>query len=124
MALAVPIDARPGPMPPRLRVRARDSFAAADAKLDRQLRYRPPHEVDRRRFANWARRAGDDARAGRRAALRGDVATLTWIRDRFAHTLRPVARVRLDRWLTELEEAVADGDVDRVDLPHGIYRGR
>ncbi len=124
MALAVPIDARPGRMPPRLKVRARDSFAAADAKLDRQLRYRASDDVDRRRFANWARRAREDARAGRGAALRGDVATLTWLRDRFAHMLGPVARTRLDRWLTELEEAVADGELDRVHLPHGIHRGR
>jgi hypothetical protein len=123
MALAVPIDARSGPMPPRLRLRAGDSFAAADAKLDRQLLYRPRVEVDRKRFELWARRARRDARAGRRAALRGDVATLKWIRDRFAHTLDPVPRTRLDRWLTELEEAVAEGDVDRVHLRHGIHGG-
>ena len=124
MALAVPIDARPGPPPPGSKVRAGDSFATADAKLDRRLRYRPPEEIDRGRFRLWARRARHDARAGRVGAVRGDVATLKWIRDRFAHTLQPVARVRLDRWLTELEEAVADGELDRVHLPHGIYRGR
>ena len=86
-------------------------FAVADAALDLQLQYRPPAEIDRERFELWTRRARRDADARRRAALRGDVATLTWIRDRIAASLDVLDRVRLDRRLGELEADVADGDL-------------
>ena len=89
--------------------RSGDRFAIADATLDLQLQYRPPAEIDRDRFELWARRARLDARAGRRAALRGDVATLTWICDRIAAHLGPVERVRLDRHLGRLESDAASG---------------
>ena len=66
---------RPGPAPPRLVAalrrarRSGDRFAIADAKLDLQLQHRPPTEIDRDRFALWARRARHDAlaRPARRA---------------------------------------------------------
>jgi hypothetical protein len=117
MAIAVPIDAGPGPAPPRLAAamrrarRSGDRFAIADARLDLRLQHRPPEEIDRRRFALWTRRARDDARAGRRAALRGDAATLTWIRDRIARSIDPVDLVRLDRRLNGLEQAASEGDL-------------
>jgi hypothetical protein len=103
-------------VPPRLAppmtraLRARDAFAVADAALDLQLQYRPPQDVDRDRFALWARRARVDAAARSLGALSGDTATLTWIRDRIARSLDPVALARLDRRLGALESAAADGD--------------
>jgi hypothetical protein len=88
----------------------RAAFATADSALDLQLQYRPQPAIDRDRFALWARRARIDAAARAGAALSGDVATLTWIRDRIARSLAPVALARLDRRLGELESAVADED--------------
>jgi hypothetical protein len=107
-------------VPPRLAapmtraLRRRAPFAIADAALDLQLQYRPREAVDRDRFALWARRTRIDARAGRLAAVRGDTATLTWIRDRIAGSLGPVRLARLDRRLTELESAVADDELSAV----------
>ncbi len=90
------------------------AFAVADAALDLQLQYRAPAAVDRDRLVLWARRAGADAAARSLPALRGDAATLTWIRDRIARSLDPVALVRLDRRLTGFESAVADGDFAEI----------
>jgi ribosomal protein S7 len=81
------------------------------AALDLQLRYRPPAEIDRARFGLWARQVAVDAAAGRRAAVSGDVATLEWIRDRFARTLDAVALTRIDTRLERLRADVADGDL-------------
>jgi hypothetical protein len=39
------------------------------------------------------------------------VATLTWIRDRIAHSLDSNVRVRVDRRLIELQADVADGEL-------------
>ena len=89
----------------------RSAFAVADAALDLQLQYRPPERIDLERFELWARRARVDATAGSLAAVRGDAATLTWIRDRIARSLDPVALARLDRRLGALESAAADGEL-------------
>jgi hypothetical protein len=80
----------------------------ADATLDLQLQYRQPTDIDRGRFALWVRRALLDATAGHRPRLRGDVATLTWIRDRIARSLDSLDLVRVDRRLAELQADVAD----------------
>jgi hypothetical protein len=94
-------------------VRARHAaLAVTDATLDLQLRYRPPAEIDRARFKLWARRALIDARAGNRPGLSGDVATLTWIRDRFAREIDTLQLVRIDRRLAELQADVADRELD------------
>jgi hypothetical protein len=95
----------------RRRFEARSAaLDVAQATLDLRLRYRPPTEIDRARFALWARQARLDAAARHRSALSGDVATLTWIRDRIARSLDSVDVVRIDRRLAELEANVADGD--------------
>jgi hypothetical protein len=82
-----------------------------DATLDLRLRYRPPAEIDRARLALWARQALVDASAGNRPGLSGDVATLTWIRDRIARSIDALQLVRVDRRLTELQANVADDDL-------------
>jgi hypothetical protein len=97
--------------PMRRALRKSDAFGVADAALDLQLQYRPPAQIDRERLVVWARRARADARAGRRAALSGDAATLTWIRDRIARDIDAIDRVRLDRRLGDLEAAAADGEL-------------
>jgi len=87
------------------------AIAVAQAGLDLQLRYRPPAEVDRARFGLWARRLLVDAAADDVAGATGDVATLEWIRDRFAHTLGKVERTRIDTELGELRTSMIDGDL-------------
>jgi hypothetical protein len=83
----------------------------AQATLDLLLRYRQPAEIDRSRFALWAQQARVDASARHRSALSGDVATLTWIRDRIARSFDSVDVVRIDHRLTQLEANVADDEL-------------
>jgi hypothetical protein len=99
------------------------ALATADAALDLQLQYRTPAEIDRDRFELWARRARIDAVARTRPALRGDVATLTWIRDRIARSVERIDRVRIDHRLTELEAAVADDDLAAAAKAAAALRG-
>lgn len=86
------------------RSRTTAGHAALDvayASLDLELRHRPPAEIDRERFGIWARRLQLDAASGRAGPVSGDVITLGWIRDRFAHTL-PTGAV------TAIRDALAD----------------
>ena len=59
----------------------------ARSTLDLELRYRPPAEIDR------------------------DLATLEWIRDRFAHALENVDITRIDAHLGELRTSLGDEDL-------------
>jgi hypothetical protein len=89
----------------------RAAIGVGQSSLDLQLRHRHPAEVDRERFELWARQLPVDAAAGDAAAVRGDLATLEWIRDRFANTLDKVDRTRIDTHLSELRTKVTDGDL-------------
>jgi hypothetical protein len=101
-----------GAVAKRRPLRARNaSLDVSNAALDLQLRYRPPAEIDRARLTLWARQALVDARARNRPGLSGDVATLTWIRDRIASSLDSLDRIRIDRRLAELEADLADKDL-------------
>jgi hypothetical protein len=94
--------------------RTRGATAALDvarSALDLGLRHRPATEIDRARFELWALQVLVDVSARDRAAVAGDVATLEWVRDRFAHTLDPVVRTRVDRRLLDLRAAVTDRDM-------------
>ena len=96
------------------RDQARAGTAAIDvaqSSLDLELRYRPSSEIDRGRFELWARQILVDARAGDAAGVRGDLATLEWIRDRFAHTLDRVDVTRIDAHLGELRTSLGDEDL-------------
>jgi hypothetical protein len=97
-----------GAVPAERRQAALDVLQAA---LDLQLQYAAPAQIDRARFDAWLRQLLVDASAGADADVAGDVSTLEWIRDRFAHTLSPERRARLDASLVELREAVRDGDL-------------
>ncbi|HYN52210.1 MAG TPA: hypothetical protein VES62_14920 [Thermoleophilaceae bacterium] len=97
-----------------LRKARRAGDAALDllqSALDLQLRYRAPAEIDCARFGLWTRQARVDAAAGRRAALSGDVATLEWLRDRFAWALDSVAVTRIDTLLERLRGNVTDDEL-------------
>ena len=125
---------RAGQVPPRLEPRmsrsldglsdavsARDSqraqhaaIAVAQSALDLQLRHRPQAEIDRGRFELWARQLVVDARAEDAPAVRGDLATLEWVRDRFVHMLAKADAVGLDQQLLELRSKVDDDDLPRA----------
>jgi hypothetical protein len=122
---------RPSDLPPRLAKRAARAVArlgpavasrrpssgahaaldVAAAAVDLQLRYGTPVAVDRGRFRLWARRLTVDAAAKDTPAVAGDLATLEWVRDRFAHTLDVVTRTRLDTRLRAIRTSVTDGDL-------------
>jgi hypothetical protein len=92
----------------------RAGLAAIDvgqANLDVALRYRPPAAIDRARFHLWASRILLHATGHDRAGVASDVATLEWVRDRIAHTLRPVARRELDMRLRDLRAATDAGNL-------------
>ena len=80
----------------------------ARAGLDFELRHRPVAKVDLDRFGLWVRQAQVDAAARDRGALTGDVATLEWVFDRFAHTLGGSAK-RLETQLAALRAAARAG---------------
>jgi hypothetical protein len=121
---------RQGEVPPRLAaemdlaleslhaaIGARDRAAAgtaaidvAQSTLDLELRYRPPTEIDRARFELWARQVLVDGTAGDMGGVNGDVATLDWIRDRFAHTIAAPDLTRIDASVEVLREAVVDAN--------------
>ena len=110
-------------------VGARDSSQAREAAiavgqsaLDLQLPYRPVAEVDRARFELWARRLIVDAAAGDLAGVRGDLATLEWIRNRFANGLDPVDVTRIDAHLVELRGAVGDEELGAAAAEAGRLR--
>ena len=86
----------------------------AQSTLDLQLRHRPPAEIDRARFELWVRQLLVDATARDPAGARGDLATLEWIRDRFAGTLDAVDLTRVDARLVGLRTAVSDEDLRGV----------
>jgi hypothetical protein len=81
----------------------------ARSALDLQLQYHPVVEIDLARFDLWTRQVQVDVSAGDAAAVRGDAATLAWIRDRFRHVLDEANAASVDDLLDELQLA-ADGD--------------
>jgi len=94
-------------------LRARDRLGAgtaaidvAQAALDLELRYRPVVAVDRERFALWAREVVVDADAGDLGGVRGDLATMELVRDRFASGLDGVDRARINASLLALRDSV------------------
>ena len=82
----------------------------AQSTLDLELRYRPPSEIDLARFELWARQVLVDGRAGEMGGVNGDVATLDWIRDRFADSIAAASLTRIDASLEVLREAVVDAN--------------
>ncbi|HEU0248185.1 MAG TPA: hypothetical protein VFR38_13975 [Gaiellaceae bacterium] len=125
---------RSGQVPPRIAaemasaikdldraVAARDRVHASTAAIDvsqsaleLELRHRPPAEIDRARFELWARQLVVDAFAGDAGGVLGDLATLEWIRDRFATTIDKVDLTRIDAQLVGLRGALNDDDLRAI----------
>ena len=82
----------------------------AQSTLDFELRYRPPAEIDLARFELWARQIQVDGSAGDMGGVNGDVATLDWVRNRFAHTIEAADITKINTHLEVLREAVIDVD--------------
>lgn len=82
----------------------------ARATLDFHLRHRPTTEVDHARFELWARQVLIDAEDEDAAGLSGDVISLEWTLDRFAHALNSADRTAIQATLTELAAAVEEED--------------
>jgi hypothetical protein len=87
------------------------AHAVTIAGLDLELPYLAPDEVDLARFDAWARRILVDAAAGDLSAVTGDLATMEWIRDRFAPGLDGVQLTGIDSRLEALRDAVVDEDL-------------
>jgi hypothetical protein len=101
----------------RARNPARARQAAIDVAqsiLDLELRYRPASEVNLARFDLWAAQLVVDASAGDAAAVRGDVFTLGYIRDRILHALNPEAFTAVNIQLGRLQIASVDGALARA----------
>jgi hypothetical protein len=102
-------------------VRARDTTRARQAAidvtqstLDLELRYRPAYKVNLARFDLWAAQVLVDAAARDDAAVRGDVFTLGYIRDRILHALDPANVTAMNIELGKLQIAAVDGAFGRT----------
>jgi len=98
------------------------ALEVAQSSLDLQLRYRRPAEIDRARFELWARRLLLDAGAEDAAGVRGDLATLEWIRDRFVNEIDTIDVTRIDRHLLELRTKVGDDDLRGASAEATVLR--
>jgi hypothetical protein len=104
--------------------RSRDAaIDVAQSSLDLQLRHRPPADIDRARFELWARQLIVDVEADNLAGVRGDLATLEWIRDRFVHKLDKVDTTRIDAHLLELRTKVTDEELRAAAAEAARLRG-
>ncbi len=99
----------------RIAAASTSAILAGQSVLDLQLQYRPPAEIDLGRFEFWCYRVLVDAAGGSRGGVRGDVATLEWIRDRFVHTLTVGDRTQLEGRLRALRVAADAGHVTAGD---------
>jgi hypothetical protein len=100
------------------RDRAPAMSAAIDVSqsaLDLELRYRPPAEIDLARFELWSRQILAHAAADDLGGAGGDVASLEWIRDRFAHILDPADLTAIDVHLQALRGSVVDRDLGAIE---------
>jgi hypothetical protein len=93
---------------------ARAGTAAIDvaqAALDFELRYTTPGEIDLRRFEQWNRQLIVDAAANDLGGVSSDLATVEWVRDRFATSIPPVDMTIIDTHILAMRDAVLNKDV-------------
>jgi hypothetical protein len=77
----------------------------AQSALDLELRYRAAAQIDAERFHLHTQQLRLDASTDKAAGATSEIATLEWIRDRFAHTLSRPGRAELDSRLRALRAA-------------------
>ena len=110
-------------------VEARDAARARQAAidvarwgLDLRLLYRPQTEIDLSRMDLWAAQVTLDAAAGDAGAVRGDIFTLGYIRDRILNALNDDAVTRIDTEISKLQIAAADEDLSAASDAAGRLR--
>jgi hypothetical protein len=81
------------------------AIAVAYAAHDILLRYQPPVEIDLARLELWARQVQVDAAASDLAGVRGDAATVEWVRDRVVHALSTADAAQLNVLVADLRTA-------------------
>jgi hypothetical protein len=113
--LAPPLNRATGALSAAVAVRRRAAaqqwaLDVEQAGLDLQLQYRPVTEIDLRRLDLWLRQLLVDARARDADAVRGDVSTAEWIRDRVVPALDAAELTRVDRLLGDLRANATDED--------------
>jgi hypothetical protein len=86
------------------------TIGVALASLDFELRHEERSEIDLDLIEVWLRQLVIDAQARDRAGVRGDLATIRWIRDRLGSEAgRPI-----DRFLGDPAAAEGAADVDSL----------
>lgn len=89
--------------------------AAVDVEqvgLDLQLRHRAPAAVDLDRAATFTRQLLVDVDASEAGAVKGDVLSLGYVRDRIAHTLATSPRNAVNGHIANLTTASTAGDLE------------
>ena len=86
------------------------------AARDLELQYRPVPEIDLARFALWSRQLLVDSGSVEAdpGHIAGDVAALTRVWDRLAHTVDPSVRRAVEKQLRALERAAENEDVAKA----------
>jgi hypothetical protein len=86
------------------------------ASIDLQLPYRTQQETDRARFQVWTRQLVADSQRIEAVPgfTAGDVATLDWVWQRFAHTVNSRTAGEIERLLADLRAAADEEDVTAV----------
>lgn len=88
----------------------------ATASIDLQIPYRAQEETDRARFQVWVRQLVADSQRVEAAPgfIAGDVTTLEWVWQRFAHTVDSGAAGEIESLLADLRAAADEEDVTTV----------
>jgi hypothetical protein len=94
------------------------SIRVALASLDFELRHEERAEIDLDLIEVWLRQLQLDVQARDAGAVRGDIASIEWIRDR----LTPGRRGPIDRDLQNLEGAAGAADWSRVETTADTLR--
>ena len=86
------------------------------AAIDLQLPYRTQDETDRSRFQLWARQLVADSERIEPVPgfLAGDVTTLEWVWQRFAHTTDTTTSRKIETLLLDLRAAADDEDASTI----------
>jgi hypothetical protein len=90
------------------------ALQVAQLALDLQLRYRPAVEVNRARMGLWAAQLLIDAAARDAGAVRGDVFTLVYVRDRLLGSIDAADLTRINTTLQDLQVGATDHDFAAV----------
>jgi hypothetical protein len=110
-------------------IQKQDQEAARQASIDTaqwandlQLRHRPISEVDLARFDLWAAQLILDAEVGDPEAVRGDLFSMGYVRDRIQHSLTDEDTTRINALLEKLQSSVSDEDLEAAAQISGRLR--